>query len=229
MKILLTIFCLFFLKSFIIAQSVCTTPGQNPSTAFPVCGTSTFTQSSVPLCGGRQVPSPTCRSYPLTDINPFWYKFTCFQSGTLGFKITPHDNTEDYDWQLFDVTAQNINAVYTDVSLVVASNWSGESGTTGASSAGSCYIAVPTAFTPNGDGRNDYLYPLNAIKAEKLEFRIYNRWGQLIFQTNNWKTGWDGTFKGIPQATGVYVWFLNYVDRDTKQLRQMKGTTALIR
>lgn len=93
----------------------------------------------------------------------------------------------------------------------------------------SCYLAVPTAFTPNHDGKNDLLYPLNAIKADRLDFRVYNRWGQLIFHTNNWKQGWDGTYKGIQQASGVYVWFLSYVDRDTKQPRQMKGTAALIR
>src|SRR5436309_7634918 len=90
-----------------LCQSTCTTPGQNPSTAFPVCGTSTFTQSSVPICGGKTVPSPTCNTYPLTDVNPFWYKFTCFQTGTLGFQITPHTTSEDYDWQLFDVTNHN--------------------------------------------------------------------------------------------------------------------------
>jgi gliding motility-associated-like protein len=93
----------------------------------------------------------------------------------------------------------------------------------------SCYLAVPNAFTPNADGKNDYLYPLNAIKAEKLNFKVYDRWGQLIFQTNYWKHGWDGTYKGAPQPSGVYVWFLTFVDRDTKQTRQMKGTAALIR
>src|SRR5690348_8071762 len=85
-----------------MGQSVCTTPGQNPATAFPVCGTGTFSQTSVPLCGGTRVPSPACNNYPLTDVNPFWYKFTCYQAGTLGFKITPNTNSEDYDWQVFD-------------------------------------------------------------------------------------------------------------------------------
>jgi len=93
----------------------------------------------------------------------------------------------------------------------------------------SCYLAVPNAFTPNGDGKNDLLYPLNAIKADKLLFKVYNRWGQLIFETNNWKQGWNGTYKGIQQPGGVYVWFLSYVDRESKQPRQMKGTAALIR
>ena len=93
----------------------------------------------------------------------------------------------------------------------------------------SCYLAVPNAFTPNNDGRNDLLYPLNAVKAEQLDFKVFNRWGQLVFQTKNWKVGWDGTIKGSPQAPGVYVWFLTYVDRDTKEARKMKGTAVLIR
>jgi gliding motility-associated-like protein len=93
----------------------------------------------------------------------------------------------------------------------------------------SCYLAVPNAFTPNSDGKNDFLYPLNAIKADNLSFRVYDRWGQLIFETNNWKHGWDGSFKGLPQPAGVYVWFLSFTDRGTKEHRQMKGTAALIR
>jgi gliding motility-associated-like protein len=135
MKVILTAVCIFCLNYFAIAQG-CTTPGQNPSTAFPVCGTGIFTQASVPLCGGRSIPAPTCSAGILTDINPFWYKFTCFQTGTLGFKIKPHTNSEDYDWQVFDITNQNPNAVYSNINLVVACNWSGEGGETGASSAG---------------------------------------------------------------------------------------------
>jgi gliding motility-associated-like protein len=93
----------------------------------------------------------------------------------------------------------------------------------------SCYIAVPTGFTPNNDGKNDLLFPANAIKAEKLDFRVFNRWGQLVFQSNNWKQGWDGKVNGLPQGSGVYVWYLSYTYRDTGEARQMKGTTVLIR
>lgn len=118
-----------------VKSQTCTTPGQNPSTAFPVCGTSTFSQSTVPYCGGRTIPGP-CSNDPLTDINPFWYKFTCFTAGTLGFLITPNDLADDYDWQLFDITDHNPNDVFTDASLFVACNWSGNPGTTGASASG---------------------------------------------------------------------------------------------
>ncbi|MEP6465913.1 MAG: gliding motility-associated C-terminal domain-containing protein, partial [Parafilimonas sp.] len=92
-----------------------------------------------------------------------------------------------------------------------------------------CYIAVPSAFTPNGDGLNDYLYPLNAYKADNLEFRVYNRWGQLVFDTKDWTKKWDGRVNGNPQAAGTYVWMLRYTNRDTKQLFSLKGTTVLIR
>jgi gliding motility-associated-like protein len=93
----------------------------------------------------------------------------------------------------------------------------------------SCYLDVPTAFTPNGDGRNDAFRVLNAVKAENLELILFNRWGQMVFKTSNWKQGWDGKINGSPQATGVYVWLLRYTDRDTKKRIEQKGTVTLIR
>ena len=118
------------------AQS-CTVLGQNPATAFPVCGSNIFVQDSVPLCDNGSVPVPNCSTgagQPTYDaLNPYWYKFTCFSSGTLGLLISPNNPGDDYDWQLYDVTGQPLNAVYTDVSLVIADNWSGVTGNTGTS------------------------------------------------------------------------------------------------
>ncbi|MET0462093.1 MAG: gliding motility-associated C-terminal domain-containing protein [Chitinophagaceae bacterium] len=92
-----------------------------------------------------------------------------------------------------------------------------------------CFIAVPSAFTPNNDGINDFLYPNNAIKAENLDFKIFNRWGQLVFHSKEWTRKWDGKVNGIEQGTGVYVWMLEYTHRDTKQKVFQKGTTTLIK
>lgn len=92
-----------------------------------------------------------------------------------------------------------------------------------------CYIAVPSAFTPNGDGLNDYLYPMNAYKATNLEFRVYNRWGQQVFETRDWTRKWDGTINGVPQAPGVFAWYLSYTNTDNQQKYFLKGTTVLIR
>jgi gliding motility-associated-like protein len=88
---------------------------------------------------------------------------------------------------------------------------------------------VPSGFTPNGDGFNDYLYPLNAYKATKLEFRIFNRYGQLVFETKDWTKKWDGTINGRPQDTGTFVWMLQYTDIDSGKEYFLKGTTVLIR
>jgi gliding motility-associated-like protein len=129
-------FFIFFIWSQLANGQACSTLGQTPSTAFPVCGTSTFSQTKVPYCGGRAVPGPCSSTDSLTDTNPFWYKFTCFKAGTLGFLITPVDLDDDYDWQLFDVTGHNPNDIYTNPSLFVSCNWSGNTGLTGASSAG---------------------------------------------------------------------------------------------
>ena len=92
-----------------------------------------------------------------------------------------------------------------------------------------CNIKVPTAFTPNGDGRNDLLYPLNALKADDLLFRVYNRYGQQVFVTRDWTKRWDGTMNGKPLSTGIYVWMLSYIDRDSNKRMFLKGTTLLLR
>ncbi|MES2330426.1 MAG: gliding motility-associated C-terminal domain-containing protein [Bacteroidota bacterium] len=113
-------------------SQACTTLGQNPSSAFPVCGTTFFTQTSVPACGGSSLPTMCGGNAQYSDLNPFWYKFTCYVSGTFGFIITPKNLGDDYDWQLFDITGRNPSDVYTMQSLIVSANWSGSSGVTGA-------------------------------------------------------------------------------------------------
>jgi gliding motility-associated-like protein len=92
-----------------------------------------------------------------------------------------------------------------------------------------CFIAVPSAFTPNNDGLNEYFWPHNALKADNLEFRVYNRWGQLLFQSKTWMDKWDGRLNGQLQPSDIYVWLLRYTNRDTKQPVFQKGTVMLIR
>jgi gliding motility-associated-like protein len=72
------------------------------------------------------------------------------------------------------------------------------------------YVFVPNAFSPNGDRFNDILYVRGDI-LEKVEFAIYDRWGEKLFETNDKNTGWDGTFRGKVCDPGVYVYYLNAV------------------
>jgi gliding motility-associated-like protein len=92
-----------------------------------------------------------------------------------------------------------------------------------------CFIAVPSAFTPNGDGKNDFLYPLKAYKSSSLSFSVFNRFGQRLFYSNDWQQKWDGKHKGLPQPPGTYVWVLEYTNIETGKRIFEKGTTILIR
>ncbi len=90
------------------------------------------------------------------------------------------------------------------------------------------YVFVPTAFTPNNDGRNDVIRPI-AVGVEKINFfSIYNRWGELVFTTTANRHGWDGRIGGVLQATNVYVWMVSAVDYTGKTIF-LKGTVTLIR
>src|SRR6476659_2191148 len=119
----------FFIAICVTAKSqVCTAPGQLPSTAFPVCGTTTFQQTTVPICSTHDLFVPGCSGTGgalYRDKNPYWYKFTCYASGTLGFVITPKDLGDDYDWQLYDITGHNPDDVFSNNSLIVTGNWAG--------------------------------------------------------------------------------------------------------
>jgi gliding motility-associated-like protein len=89
-------------------------------------------------------------------------------------------------------------------------------------------IMVPSAFTPNNDGLNDVLRPsLMGIK-ELHYFRVFNRWGQLIYETKQPMAGWDGTVSGALQSTQVVVWLAEGWGVDGKVCRK-QGSSVLIR
>jgi gliding motility-associated-like protein len=88
---------------------------------------------------------------------------------------------------------------------------------------------VPTAFSPNGDGSNDFFRP-KAIGMKSLDvFRIYNRWGQLLYSSTDIEgRGWDGTFKGKGQDPATYVWYAEGTDYLNNRVKK-KGYVVLIR
>ncbi len=95
------------------------------------------------------------------------------------------------------------------------------------------YILMPTAFTPNNDGLNDYYYPLTRGIKTIVNFSIFNRFGQLVYQAQNFspndKTfGWDGQLKGIPQPSSVYVYIIEAIC-DLGDTVHKKGSFMLIR
>ena len=89
------------------------------------------------------------------------------------------------------------------------------------------YIYVPNAFTPNGDGKNDILYVESNV-AYNVDFQIYDRWGELVFATNNLDNGWDGTYRGQKVDPGVFVYHL-VITCYNKEIFRKKGNITVIR
>lgn len=89
-------------------------------------------------------------------------------------------------------------------------------------------LALPNAFTPNGDGKNDKYRPILIGYKEVLNFRIFNRYGQLMFESKAMDAAWDGTFQGRDQEMGVYYWLMTVKDRKGKE-EMIKGDVTLIR
>ena len=88
--------------------------------------------------------------------------------------------------------------------------------------------SIPDAFTPNGDGRNDEFRILTTVPHKLHYFRVYNRWGQEVFQTDDITKGWDGTFQGIPQPVGTYFYVVQ-MERIGGEVFSIRGDVVLIR
>jgi gliding motility-associated-like protein len=92
-----------------------------------------------------------------------------------------------------------------------------------------CKFYVPSAFTPNNDGKNDVFMPKYQCLFSNYEMKVYNRYGQLVFVSSNPSNGWDGSFNSNRQPSGTYVWELSYIDNLTGKHMRKNGTVVLIR
>ena len=115
-----------------------------------------------------------------------------------------------------------------DVSLTVTDAYGCKSTTTQELDPSACCTVIfPMAFSPNGDGQNDFFRPIAAGYHRFHNLRIVNRWGQTVFESTNSVMEWDGTYGGIPQDIGVYYYFLKY-DCGGEE-RVSKGDVTLVR
>ncbi len=89
-------------------------------------------------------------------------------------------------------------------------------------------LLLPTAFSPNGDGVNDVFRIVKNMNIRTLKaFSIFNRWGQLVFQTTDVTQGWDGTYRGRTQPLGTYVWMVRAITKDGEELNESGNVTLL--
>lgn len=89
-------------------------------------------------------------------------------------------------------------------------------------------IYVANAFSPNNDGKNDVFIPFPVGIKQLKYFRVFNRWGQMMFSTTTLQQGWDGRFGGQDQPGGVYTWMVEAITHDDRKITK-KGTVTLIR
>ncbi len=91
-------------------------------------------------------------------------------------------------------------------------------------------LGIPTAFTPNGDNNNDRFRPVQLIGAEVLDFKVYNRWGTLVYDNKDLSNGgWDGSHNDQPQPRDVYIYVLEFRFPNESQNRNFRGEVTLIR
>ncbi len=203
--------------------------------------------------GVRLVNDPTGDGYDvalrddsLELVNPGFYHRLYHNVGTTPATITMHyDASVDGDWShigqhrnvwSYTKPAQPGNAL--GFSTLSISNWSDFTPypfalATLVESANPVNgtIYVPNAFSPNGDGTNDVFMPYasNPSGLRMAEFTIFNRWGEKIFESSQLGAGWDGTYKGVIQNPGVYVWQLTYGYLGDTRASTRKGSVTLIR
>ena len=146
---------------------------------------------------------------------------------------SPQASLISWFWNFGDSTLsnqQNPNHIYSNqgdynILLVITDNF-GCKDTATADISIANLPQVPTAFTPNGDGHNDVLF-VRGGPFEKIHFRVYNNWGELVFECNDQKIGWDGNVSGVAQPVGVYVWVMDVEAYNKKQIHKSGDVTLM--
>jgi len=143
------------------------------------------------------------------------YLYTWMPSGTLNNPnlvnpiATPKDPTLYHVYGVGENGCRNIDSVYVNIDY-------------------RANLFVPTAFTPNGDGKNDIFKVSNVTFQRLQEFKVYNRWGQEVYSTTDIKAGWDGNWRGQQQDMGVYQYVIKVAFPDGL-IETYKGNVTLVR
>lgn len=177
-------------------------------------------------------------TYPLPNIEIVAEKNIAEQGESIALNITTSGQSYNYLWtsngNLSNATIQNPVVIVNEPTWVIAqatdsNNCIGTDSVLIELADCKGYIYVPNAFTPNNDGQNDQFFIIN--KCIKLYWlKIFNRWGEKIWQTSNINEGWDGTYLTVKQKPGVYVYYLQYsvIIDDAEEIKEMKGSVVLI-
>jgi gliding motility-associated-like protein len=150
--------------------------------------------------------------------------------GSQGLLLKPNVTFGQYEWQ--DHSTDSVYHVYQSGTYsVTATNSCGSDSSQVSVNvyADDCELLVPTGFSPNNDGINDLFRAHCFCPVLQYSLSVFNRWGQLVYSTNDINSGWDGTFKGVQQAMGVFVYYAQYYNYCSGKLQQVTGNVTLVR
>ncbi len=191
--------------------------GTDMNTLTDFCNNSMLLPASLPFIIPRPVPA---NFLPADTVK-------CFYST---IPVGPINEFVNYQWSTGETTPV-IRVMNAGIYTLMATDVNGCIGMDSIiikDSACPQYLYLPTAFTPNADGRNDLFRPKFAGATVYFKFTIYDRWGKRVFESSDPTRGWDGTIGGRPQPTGTYVWVCSY--RFFKRTEEVqKGTVVLVR
>ncbi len=156
---------------------------------------------------------------------------SCYGTGNGQIAATATGGTQPYSylWSNAANTAsinQLTEGTYT-LTVTDASNCSASDSLVLTKEVCPSYIYFPTAFSPNGDGANDLFKPKYSIDLKKYFIRVYNRWGEEVYESNDVNEGWDGVYQGINQPLSVFVWYAEYSFIDGKKHTQAGNVTLV--
>lgn len=210
----------------------------NPGIANPVASplqTTTYYLSAVDASGCNQFDSTTIEIFPSAN----------------SVAVTPHDtticlgghaelhasNAETYSWQpqqdLTCITCPDPIATPRSTITYIVTGIDTYGCSAGSDSVkvevdpDCSHVAIPSAFSPNNDGRNDFFHALNK-GVTSFNLRVYNRWGIMVFSSENPDSLWDGKLNGMEQPVGVYIWVVK-AQLDDGTIVDQKGNVTLVR
>lgn len=207
-----------------------------------LCYDVTLTATSDGLCTSTQTQNNMICVHPVPDASFYYGPQQVFSDGpSVDFTNTSVDH-DACSWQFGDgsgSTSENPQHTYPigdignyTVELIVTTNF-------GCSDTAQQIIIVkdqllfyvPNSFTPDGDEFNAVFIPVMTAGMDEQDYHIeiYNRWGEIVFQTDDIHEGWDGTYKGHPAKEGTYTWKLEFGLIDTDEVKLVTGNVNLIR
>jgi gliding motility-associated-like protein len=208
-----------------------------PSLSFDAAGVYTIKMKAIypgpngTICGELEVQDQV-NVFPIPQVNLPSDTFMCLNTKAIELSSSAPlvGSVNQFLWSTGETTQKILARHYGRYWLTITSD-NGCNATDSVEVFKSCYIDIPNAFSPNGDGSNDYFVPRQLLSKEVAKFHmtIFDRWGQMVFETYAKDgRGWDGKFNDKDQPMGVYIYIVD-VTFTSGSVEKYEGNVTLLR